>query len=169
MKRVFTYLFRVFDAANDAAAIFMLVTTVVVVFLAAASRYVFKNPLPWTEEVARFAFIWLSFIGISIAERTNVHFRITYFINKVPKKPKKFVWMFNELIIFTALFLLLFEGMKFGRMGAQGISAVLELPLDYIYVALPVAFGLTIINRLRASIETLLSRREDFFALGLAE
>jgi TRAP-type transport system small permease protein len=170
MRLMARQFFRILDLANEAASIFMLLVALVVVFMAAASRYVFLNPLPWTEEVARFAFIWLSFVGISIAERMKVHFRITYFINKVPQRPKKFVWAFNEVLIFGALTLLLFEGIKFGKMGAQGISAVLELPLNYIYVALPIAFGLTIVNRLRNSVQTLLSDEDDYFeAMGATD
>lgn len=163
MGPVLRQVFKVLDRANEAAAILMLATALVVVFMAAASRYVFLNPLPWTEEVARFAFIWLGFTGISVAERLKVHFRITYFINKVPTRPKKGIWLMNEVLIFGALFFLLSEGIKFGKMGSQGISAVLELPLNYIYVALPIAVGLTIINRLRNSVEIMLSDEDDYF------
>lgn len=163
MKRAISGLFRVFDAANEAVSALMLLTTVVVVFMAAASRYIFKNPVPWTEEVARFAFIWLAFAGISIAERMKVHFRITYFINKIPAKQKRFVWLFDEILVFSALLFLLFEGIKFGQMGAKGISAVLEISLEYIYVALPIAIGLTIVNRLRNCVETLIGGKDDYF------
>lgn len=162
MKAVLKRVLKLFDVANDVVAAFMLLTTVVVVFMAAMSRYVFRDPLPWTVEVAQFAFIWLAFVGISIAERLNVHFRITYFINKIPRKKKRLVWLIDEAMIFAALFLLLFEGVKFGVLGAKGISAVLEIHLDYIYVALPIAVGLTIINRLRVVVETLLGKRDYF-------
>ncbi len=167
MKPVLGKFLKAFDIANEAASIFLLLTTVVVVFVAAASRYVFKNPVPWTEEVARFAFIWLAFVGVSIAERMKVHFRITYFINMIPERQKRYVWLFDEVLVFAALAYLLFEGLKFGEMGARGISAVLEIRLNFIYIALPVAVGLTMINRLRNGIEILISGKATYFeAIG---
>ena len=149
--------FKVLDRLNDAASVIMLITTIVVIFLAVLSRYVFRNPIPWTEEVGRFAFIWLVFLGISIAERMQSHFRITFFILKAPKHIQKRVWIFSEIIIFLALLLLLKEGLQFSRMGSRAISAVMEMRLDFIYVALPLAVFLTLVNRVRNVINTLQS------------
>jgi len=163
MRRFFGTVLRGFDVANEAASVFLLLTAVVVVFLAAISRYVFKNPVPWTEEVARFAFIWLAFAGVSLAERMKVHFRVTYFINKIPANQKRAVWLFDEVLIFAALVFLLLEGLKFGELGVKGISAVLEIRLDYIYFALPIAIGLTLINRMRNLVEKLVGGKDDYF------
>lgn len=155
-------LFKALDAANEAAALLMLLTTIVVVFLAAASRYVFANPIPWTEEVARFAFIWLAFVGISIAERHDAHFRIGFFVDQLPHRARRAVLVFDEIVVFAVLIMLLIEGIRFGRLGAQGLSAVLELPLHYIYMALPIAVGLTIVNRIRRTAAVYAaSRRPD--------
>ncbi len=148
-------LLKVIDRLNEAASILMLATTLVVIFLAVLSRYIFRNPIPWTEEVGRFAFIWLVFLGISIAERRRSHFRITFFILKAPQKIQKRVWIFSEIAIFLALLLLLKEGIQFARMGSRAISAVMELRLDYIYVALPLAVFMTLINRIRNVISIL--------------
>lgn len=140
---------RVLDIANEAAGFLMLLTTIVVVFLAVLGRYVFAIPLPWTEEVARFAFIWLAFIGLSVAERHNAHFRISYFVDRLPDRPKSWIFVFNELVVFSVLATLLVEGIRFSAMGMQGLSSVMELPLHYIYMALPIAVCLTIVNRSR--------------------
>jgi len=154
---------KLIDRLNEAAAIFMLVTTIVVIFLAILSRYVFRNPIPWTEEVGRFAFIWLVFLGISIAERKQSHFKITFFILKAPKHIQKRVWIFSEIIIFLALLLLLKEGIQFSRMGSRAISAVMELRLNYIYMALPLAIFLTLVNRVRNVINILQSGDKAYY------
>ncbi len=156
-------LFRAIDRLNDAASIIMLGTTIVVIFLAILSRYVFKNPIPWTEEVGRFAFIWLVFLGISIAERRESHFKITFFILKAPTHIQKGVWIFSEIIIFLALLLLLKEGIQFARMGSRAISAVMELRLDFIYIALPLAVFLTLVNRIRNVIVKMQSDNQDYY------
>ena len=154
---------KLLDKLNEAASVMMLVTTIVVVFLAILSRYVFKNPIPWTEEVARFAFIWLVFLGISIAETNQTHFRINFFILKAPKHIQKGVWVFSEIIIFLALLLLLKDGIQFMHMGSMAVSATLELRLNYIYMALPLAVFLTLFSRLRNVISILQSGENKYF------
>lgn len=163
MSATIRVLLKALDLVNEISSVAMLLVTIVVVFMAAASRYVFKNPLPWTEEVARFAFIWLVFLGISIAERKRVHFRITYFVSNFPEGSKKIIWVFNELAILVALVILLVESIAFTKMGARGISAVMELRLQYIYVALPLAVSLTMINRVRNFIDKLIAGDKDYF------
>jgi TRAP-type C4-dicarboxylate transport system permease small subunit len=155
---------KLLDRLNEAAAILMLVTTIVVIFLAILSRYVFRNPIPWTEEVGRFTFIWLVFLGISIAERKHTHFKITFFILKAPEHIQKGVWIFSEIIILLALLLLFKEGIQFTRMGSRAISAVMELRLNFIYAALPLAVFLTVINRVRNVIGILKSSEKPYFS-----
>jgi TRAP-type C4-dicarboxylate transport system permease small subunit len=156
-------LLKMIDRINEAATVIMLVTTIVVIFLAVLSRYVFRNPIPWTEEVGRFAFIWLVFLGISIAERKQSHFRITFFILKASTYTQKRVWILSEIIIFLALLLLLKEGIQFARMGSHAISAVMELRLDFVYVALPLAVFLTLLNRVRNVIGILNSNDNSYY------
>lgn len=47
-----------------------------VVFVQVVMRYVFANSLSWSEELARFIFLWLSWVGASYAVRERSHFRV---------------------------------------------------------------------------------------------
>lgn len=165
MKPMVGNILKAFDFLNNAVAIFLLITAVVVVFMAAASRYAFHSPIAWTEEIARFSFIWLAFAGVSIAERMNVHFQITFFIHKVPRTAQKYVWMIDEVIVLGILTVLFFDAIQFGQMGQKTLSAVFEMPLSYIYVALPTAVVLTFINRVRNAVIVLTGGRE-YFPMG---
>ncbi|SVB47959.1 uncharacterized protein METZ01_LOCUS200813, partial [marine metagenome] len=52
----------------------LLVTVSVVVLLQVGMRYLFAYPNPWSEEVSRFCFIWMSLIGASLAVERRAHF-----------------------------------------------------------------------------------------------
>jgi TRAP-type C4-dicarboxylate transport system permease small subunit len=155
---------RAFDGLCDATSILILWSTVVVVFLQILARYVFKAPLVWTEEVARFAFIWLAFVGVAVTERQNAHFRITFLVEKAPPRLRYAIWALVELCILATLLLLFFEAVKYTEIGGHNVSAVMQLRLSYIYVSLPVFVVLAFVNRLRAIVRTIRRGTSNPFA-----
>src|SRR5690554_3476573 len=49
---------------------------VVVIFLQVFMRYVMQNSLSWSEELARYCFIWLVYIGISYGVKRQRHISV---------------------------------------------------------------------------------------------
>ena len=49
---------------------------VVVIFIQVFMRYVMSNSLSWSEELARYCFIWLIYIGISYAVKHHRHIKV---------------------------------------------------------------------------------------------
>lgn len=58
---------------------------VAVVFLQVASRFIFKLPIEWSEEMARFLFIWFCWLGCSYATCSYHHIRITAHFHILPR------------------------------------------------------------------------------------
>ncbi|GAB5378249.1 MAG: hypothetical protein AcusKO_47110 [Acuticoccus sp.] len=145
--------FTVVDILSETLAIAMLVVAFGVVALGVAGRYVLVTPFPWTVEIGRFAFIWLCLSGIALTERRRAHFQITFIAEGLPLRAQRVLAVVREIVIFTVLALFMVESIKFGYVGANSISSVLELPLSYVYLALPVAVVLTAINRIRCILE----------------
>ncbi len=71
------------DVALRGAALLLLVVLLAVVSLGALTRSL-GDPVIWTDEVARFAMIWLAVCGWLVASRRRVHIRIRYFAAKLP-------------------------------------------------------------------------------------
>ena len=51
------------------------------VFVQVIMRYVFSSSLSWSEELARFIFLWVSWVGASYAVKERAHFRVEMFAN----------------------------------------------------------------------------------------
>ena len=159
---------KVFRAANklvEVISVIILVLVSLVIFYSVLLRYVFKSPLAWSEEVARYMFIWMVFLGFSIAEKSGDHFKIEVFIEMVPAKVRLIIEVILNMLIFYALFVLFKEGIKYYDQGKSGLSTILQMPLNYIYVALPISMVLTFLNRIdtvQKTIRMLLSKiREE--------
>jgi TRAP-type C4-dicarboxylate transport system permease small subunit len=120
--------------------------------------------LPWTEEIARFAFIWLIFLANAMAERQKEHFRVSYFVEQAPRRVRYIFWFVGEALIFAFFIWLFLDCLTYVKMGARQISTVLEIRMDYIYWGMPAAVILTMLNRGRNFVTTLQERPDNPFA-----
>ena len=155
---------KVLDWLCDISSLIILYVTVVVIFVQVICRYVLQVALPWTEEFARFAFIWLIFLANAMAERQKEHFRVSYFVEQAPRRVRYVFWVFGELLIFTFFIWLFMDSLQFVKMGKRMISTVMQLRLDWIYWALPAAIVLGLLNRSRNIVVVLRERPDNPFA-----
>jgi C4-dicarboxylate transporter DctQ subunit len=152
--------FRALDWCCDVTSLVVLYVTVVVIFVQVIARYVLEIALPWTEEFARFAFLWLIFLANALAERQKEHFRVSYFVEQAPRRLRYAFWVVGEVLIFTFYLWLLADSLRFVEMGKRMISTVLQLRLDWVYWGLPVAIVFGLLNRAR-NIATVLREGPD--------
>ncbi len=155
---------KLLDWFCDITSLFILYVTVVVIFVQVIARYILQVALPWTEEFARFAFIWLIFLANALAERHNEHFRVSYFVEQAPRPVRYAFWVVGEVLIFVFFVWLLVDSLQFVNMGKRMISPVMQLRLDWIYWSLPVAIGFSLLNRSRNIVVKLCQRPENPFA-----
>ncbi len=84
----------------------LLVGIVVVTFVQVLSRYVLQTSLAWTEELARYLFIWLASLGAAYAFKTRSHFLIRFVVDKFSQTLQNAIGTFvaGLLVLFLALF-----------------------------------------------------------------
>lgn len=155
---------KLFDWLCDISSLIILYITVIVIFVQVICRYVLQVALPWTEEFARFAFIWLIFLANAMAERQKEHFRVSYFVEQAPRRVRYAFWVFGEVVIFAFFIWLFMDSLQFVGMGKRMISTVMQLRLDWIYWALPGAIVLGLLNRSRNIVAVLRERPDNPFA-----
>lgn len=113
-----------------------------IIFLQVIYRYILQSPLAWSEELARFLFIWITFIGAVIAARKGSHISVELLQNLFSLKIKKSMMVisfsltsaFFGLIVYFAVFV-------FDKMMAQ-TSPAMGLPMGYPYMGLIIGCSL---------------------------
>ncbi len=110
---------------------------VILVAIQVVCRYVFKVPTPWTEELARYAFLWTTYLGCAMCFSKKKHVVIDL-IDEAGKKtsnPAKFrFWLEKATMIvsiaFLAYFLFRFTTGYFVRIAKMGrTSTAVNLPM----------------------------------------
>ena len=66
--------------------VIILIAAVVIVAMQVVTRYIFKIPLPWSEEIARYLFLWLTWVGASYATKERKHVSIDLVYEKLPER-----------------------------------------------------------------------------------
>lgn len=127
----------------------MLAVMVVLIFVQVVSRYVFNSSLTWTEELARYMFVWLSWIGISLAAREGQHITIDAVVNLFQgKKVFIFINILAELAVIAICAVMFYEGVQItGKMyQIKSVSPMLKIPMGVCYMSVVVGCGLLIIR-----------------------
>jgi TRAP-type C4-dicarboxylate transport system permease small subunit len=103
------------------------------------SRYTALIPsYIWTEEMARFFFVWSIMLGAMVGIREGTHFVVDLW---PPLPPRGQAALRLVAAIFVLAFALVFVwwGIDFTRFALNRISELAELPLWYIHIAWPLA------------------------------
>ena len=116
------------------------------------ARLVLHWPAAWTEETARYAFIWMTFVGSAVAVKNSGHVRVDILENalKSPKVKNVFFWF--TTVVFLGFCVAL------TKIGYNNCLALLKRPqmmpvlgesMIYVYSAMPVGMGLSVLRLLQ--------------------
>ena len=115
---------------------------IVPVSLQIFSRYTALIPsYIWTEEMARFLFVWMIMIGAMLGIREGRHFVVDIW-PRLPPRPLALLRLVSDLAVLGFALVFVWAGYEFTRFGWNRISELAELPLWLIHMAWPVT-GLT--------------------------
>lgn len=104
-----------------------------IVFLQFFTRYILNDSLAWTEEIARYALIWVTFIGAAVVVRKNMHISVEVLLHFLSPLPARvllglvdlFKLLFYGLLAYFAVMIV--ERMQWQRM------VIIDLPMSIVY------------------------------------
>jgi len=149
-RRIVEGIFRVGPVEYLSVALFM--ALVLIVFANVIMRYVFSAPLFWSDEIARYTFIWFCFLGALIALKRRKHFAIDYFVGLLPSSFGVALAFLADLIVIAILVILVKYGYEVNvQLSFQ--RSPLGLPIYYVYFALPLVGALMTVVALLEFVE----------------
>lgn len=113
-------------------------------------RYVFSFTFPWNVELARYAFVWLTFLGAAYVRKNHSHIRIEIAYAFVEKRmspaARRIVWIVKEIAILGFLILLIALSIELALRSRAFRSQAMQLSQFYLYIA-PALGGLMFLFR----------------------
>ncbi len=148
MTRQLRALNRTLVAFETYTAGALVITVAVVVLLQVLMRYLFAYPNPWSEEVSRFCFIWLSLLGASLAVEHRAHFRFDQVTKKLAPCAKRVVETGARAVVLGFSLILVVTGVALMDLTVSERSPALNLPVAFVYAAAPVSGVLMAVHML---------------------
>lgn len=142
----------------------MLGTMVVVVFMQIVVRFLlprlgFTVSVPWSEELARYLMVWCIFLGAAVASRAGDLIAVESLVDAVPAQLGWRMKMLSYVATIAFLATLVWLGWRWVEFGEGESSTVMNLPMSWVYLALPVGAALTILNILTRLLEGVVRQR----------
>jgi tripartite ATP-independent transporter DctM subunit len=99
--------------ATEPPAAALVAAEIVVLSAGVVSRYVFRSPLTWSDELASILFLWLAMLGAVIALRRAEHMRLTAIVNRLPRRWQGYVDSVAALVVIAFMVLALLPSLRY--------------------------------------------------------
>jgi TRAP-type transport system small permease protein len=112
---------------------------IIPVSLQIVSRYTSLIPsYIWTEEMARFFFIWMIMIGSMVAIRDGGHFDVDLWPELAPRA-NALLRIVSSVFVLVMALVFIWYGIRFVQFGWDQTSELADLPMPFIFAAWPLA------------------------------
>jgi TRAP-type C4-dicarboxylate transport system permease small subunit len=133
LQKISKYADRIVGSMIIATFSIMIICCVLQVF----TRYVLNSSLSWTEELARYTFIWANLLAASYCIKSNSHARVTVLFDALPPGVKKILISVTQLLIMGMATVMIVQGLKIAEMTQNQLSPALGLHISLVYLAIP--------------------------------
>ncbi|WP_297777489.1 TRAP transporter small permease [uncultured Roseovarius sp.] len=125
-------------------------------------REVFAYSSVWGEEIVRYAFIYLAWIGAAAAVRERAHIRIDVIMHYVGPRLKAALYILGDLVMAAVAIVALYWSWETVLVSAKfgSVSAGLRVSMVWFLLAVPVGFGLMLLRLVQSFLRDLRALRD---------
>ena len=106
-------------------------------------RYVLNDAIPWSEEIAKFVMVWMTFIVAPVGLKTGAHIAIDALANRIQGRLYFLlqVWIFSAVILLMLMFV---DEASFLTWNARiQRASTIDVSILYVYIAMPIGCAIT--------------------------
>jgi TRAP-type C4-dicarboxylate transport system permease small subunit len=160
MLRFIGWLSETLNSLVEKIVILLLSVVTILTITGVVTRYVFNFPIIWLYETTMVNFVWLVFLGMSVAFKRQEHIRLDFLSDRVPRR---FSGILQFIICCIVVMFLLFgikEGLQVVRDTATEHYHTINLSTAWFYASFPVSAVISCIHLLHEML-TILVKTSD--------
>ena len=119
---------------------------VLTTFLGVLFRYVLNFSLAWSDELARYCFVWLVFIGIVVSFVRGEHATVDFLMARYKGRYRVVMHTLIDVLIYVLFAVLTVTGVMLMNLAGGQTTSGLGIPKMLVYAALPVGSALMVIE-----------------------
>ncbi len=141
-KKFFAIFIKVIDYLTQS----MLMLFTITIFVNMVGRYFFLRTILWSEQISRFLFIWMCFLGIFMVTVRRQHLMVDVMVSRFPRVAKNLVIVSGNILSIIFLSLLGISGVVILPYIQQHVDPPLMVPLGYVFIIIPICSFLTVMS-----------------------
>jgi C4-dicarboxylate transporter DctQ subunit len=131
--------------ANGLASLF-LAALCFLLFTQVFMRYVIQHSLAWSEELNRYMFVWVIFLGINLGIHNDIQIKIDFLDTVFKEKILTLIHFLQYLLSLVAVVACLVSSIYLIDIGFLAKSTILRIPMWIVYLVLPFGCALCVIE-----------------------
>lgn len=126
----------------------------ITIFCQVITRYWFNYTPEWSEELARFLFVWVVFLGSALIMGDSGHLAVQFIPDMLKGTKKgKVVAIIINLSSYVFIGILLTKGLEMTATMTFQLSPGMNIPMSYIYSVIPISSILMLLYLIKSTIE----------------
>jgi TRAP-type transport system small permease protein len=142
---------KLVEGVNRAAEILtqiFLAVMVVVVFTQVIFRFIIQQPISWSEEVARYVFVGIIWMGAAVLVKDDGHPGMDLLTRNLPSSWQSAIRFLVNILVAATLGAVMITGFQLVYANMSQPSPAMELPMGIPYAAIPLAAAIMLLNLL---------------------
>lgn len=139
-------LWSLVERAFEALLILLVIVMTTVCLAQVVWRYFFNDPLIWSEEMARYLFVWIGYLGAWVAWRRRQHIALGAVLLLRSAGVRRVLARLVELLVLVFCLYTAWGNVTLMGISGSQLSAVLQLPMKWVYLAHTVMAALVSID-----------------------
>lgn len=135
-------------------SIFLMAVMTFVVWLQVFQRYVMNASLSWSEELARYLLVWVSFFGASVAMRRGEHLSIDLLQEKLTPGLRRGAVFIAEGLVLTFWIFVIYYGVRYAVENMNQFATALPIAYGQVYIAIPLGAALMALQSVEILLRT---------------
>lgn len=120
----------------------LMIAILVIMGLGVFFRYVLNDSLTWSEELARYGLVYVTFLGCATAVRRRSHIRVNLLEEILPPGWARGLRILQDLLTLGFLAYVAVKAFEILIVLGDARSAAMQLPISYVYAAIVIGFAL---------------------------
>ena len=169
MKQLVNSLLKGFDRLMEFTLVACMVVMFVLVFINVMMRLLMNSGIDISEELPRFAFVWMCFVGAVVGMRRHSHLGVDMVVAALPLLGRKICWGISQAIMAVCSVYMLYGTWLQHDIIEKNASAVMQISMLYVYGISYMAGAAIIIICLTNLVRLALGQVEDHELIDVQE
>ena len=160
MKAFVEKLDKVFTGIIEGITFVGFIAMVLLIFVNVVGRYVFRQGITESEEIARILFVWLTYLGAILCFKTNSHVVVDILITFLHGVTRKIVDLISNVLLSGILGMTFYYSTSLIKVNIGTLTPLTKIPLSIVEGIIPVSMLIMLIINLYKMVQIILKKYE---------